>query len=66
MIEAMSEFWPMSCTFTRPEGGLFLWACLPEEIDAVGMLKTALKNKVAYVPGINFYPMPMAENIQCD
>ena len=27
-----------------------------DDIDAVEMLKTALKNKVAYVPGINFYP----------
>lgn len=56
MIDAMTEFWPMTCTFTQPQGGLFLWACLPDDIDAVEMLKTALKNKVAYVPGINFYP----------
>jgi 2-aminoadipate transaminase len=56
MIDAMVEFWPEECTWTRPQGGLFLWACLPDGIDAVEMLKVALKNKVAYVPGINFFP----------
>lgn len=56
MIDAMVEFWPEECTWTRPQGGLFLWACLPEGIDAYEMLKVALKNKVAYVPGINFFP----------
>ncbi|MDF1515652.1 MAG: PLP-dependent aminotransferase family protein, partial [Anaerolineae bacterium] len=56
MLDAMVEFWPDGCNWTRPEGGLFLWARLPDQIDTVEMLTTALANKVAYVPGVNFYP----------
>jgi 2-aminoadipate transaminase len=56
MLEALSEFWPEGCCWTRPEGGLFLWARIPWDIDTNALLVEALKNKVAYVPGINFYP----------
>lgn len=56
MLEALSEFWPEGCCWTRPEGGLFLWARIPGDIDTHGLLREALENKVAYVPGINFYP----------
>jgi 2-aminoadipate transaminase len=57
MLEALEEFWPEECQWTDPEGGLFLWARVPESIDTdVFLREKALKEKVAYVPGINFYP----------
>ena len=57
MLEALTEFWPEECQWTDPEGGLFLWARVPESIDTETFLREkALKEKVAYVPGINFYP----------
>ncbi len=56
MLDALEEFWPEDCSWTRPEGGLFLWAQAPECVDGVEMLKVALDHKVAFVPGINFYP----------
>lgn len=57
MLDALAEFWPDECSWTRPEGGLFLWARVPEEIDTdIFLREIALKEKVAYVPGINFYP----------
>jgi 2-aminoadipate transaminase len=57
MIDALTEFWPEGCHWTDPEGGLFLWAKVPESIDTDKFLRnTALKEKVAFVPGINFYP----------
>ena len=40
--------------FTHPQGGLFIWAELPEQIDAVKMLSAAVERKVAYVPGTYF------------
>ena len=40
--------------FTHPQGGLFIWAELPEKIDAVKMLTAAVERKVAYVPGAYF------------
>lgn len=42
-------------TFTRPEGGLFLWAELPKQIDALALSTTAIDRRVAYVPGTHFY-----------
>ena len=57
MLDALAEFWPEECKWTDPEGGLFLWARVPESINTDTFLReVALKEKVAYVPGINFYP----------
>jgi 2-aminoadipate transaminase len=57
MLEALAEFWPDCCQWTDPEGGLFLWARVPESIDTDTFLReTALAEKVAFVPGANFYP----------
>jgi 2-aminoadipate transaminase len=56
MLDALAEFWPDGCGWTRPQGGLFLWAKVPESTDTVEFLKDAVAQKVAYVPGVNFYP----------
>ena len=57
MVDALTEFWPEGCNWTYPEGGLFLWAQVPESIDTDQFLRDrALAEKVAYVPGIHFYP----------
>ena len=56
MLEALTEFWPEGSRWTSPQGGLFLWARTPQSIDTLAFLPRALENKVAYVPGINFYP----------
>ncbi len=57
MLDALTEFWPDGSSWTHPQGGLFLWARVPESIDTTDFLnQVALKEKVAYVPGISFYP----------
>jgi 2-aminoadipate transaminase len=58
MLDALAEFWPADCcSWTKPLGGLFLWARVPESIDTTVFLQErALKEKVAYVPGVSFYP----------
>lgn len=56
MLDSLAEFWPAECSWTHPEGGLFLWARVPESIDTVKFLEDALEENVAYVPGVNFYP----------
>jgi 2-aminoadipate transaminase len=55
MLDALAEFWPAGCSWTRPQGGLFLWARVPESVDTHEFLEIALEEKVAYVPGVNFY-----------
>ena len=56
MLEALAEFWPEECSWTHPQGGLFLWARVPEVIDTQEFFKRAVEEKVAYVPGVHFYP----------
>lgn len=56
MLRAMEEFFPAGVTWTRPEGGMFLWVRLPEHVDAAELLKIALQEKVAFVPGEVFFP----------
>ena len=53
MLKSLDGF-PEGISFTRPQGGLFIWAELPEEMDTVKLLSEAVKKKVAYVPGTYF------------
>jgi 2-aminoadipate transaminase len=55
MIEAIEAHFPAGVQHTRPEGGLFLWLTLPEGINTVPMLKEAVAQKVAFVPGAPFF-----------
>ena len=56
MLNTMDEFFPTEVSWTRPQGGLFLWARMPEELDSEDLLKIAIEEKVAFVPGHAFYP----------
>ncbi|MBA4420143.1 MAG: aminotransferase [Anaerolinea sp.] len=56
MLDSLDEFMPNSVRWTRPQGGLFLWATLPEGLDTTQILSSAIKEKVAYVPGESFHP----------
>ncbi|MGZ6642595.1 MAG: aminotransferase-like domain-containing protein, partial [Solirubrobacteraceae bacterium] len=51
MLEALAEHLPPEATRTRPPGGLFLWATLPDYLDTTDMLARALSRNVAFVPG---------------
>ena len=42
-------------SWTRPEGGLFLWAELPEAVSAEEVFKDAIRERVAFVPGTSFF-----------
>ena len=53
MLQFLDQF-PEGVRFTRPQGGLFIWAELPVSIDAVKLLSKAVERKVAYVPGTYF------------
>jgi 2-aminoadipate transaminase len=55
MLDALKTHFPKEAVYTRPEGGLFIWCTLPEEIDALELLKEAVKEKVAFIPGTHFY-----------
>lgn len=55
MLDALEEHMPQGVRWTHPLGGLFLWATLPEKMNSAEILKEAVKEKVAFVPGTSFF-----------
>src|SRR3954471_15988103 len=51
MLDALAEHFPAEATWTHPQGGLFVWATLPDYIDTTDLLARALQSNVAFVPG---------------
>jgi 2-aminoadipate transaminase len=62
MFEMMEEMFPPEVTWSRPQGGMFLWGILPAEMDAAEVLKIAIERKVAFVPGEAFHPTGGGKN----
>jgi 2-aminoadipate transaminase len=58
MLAALDEHFPSDASWTRPQGGLFVWVELPHGIDARELLDRALAHDVAFVPGAAFFPGP--------
>ncbi len=55
MQNALSRQFPKSISFTKPEGGMFLWGRLPEGMDSMELFQAAVQEKVVFVPGNPFY-----------
>jgi 2-aminoadipate transaminase len=51
MLDSLAEQFPREAEWTHPEGGLFIWATLPDYIDTTDLLARALDEQVAFVPG---------------
>ena len=51
MLDAMAEHFPREASWTHPQGGLFVWATLPDYIDTTDLLALAIDQRVAFVPG---------------
>jgi len=56
MIAALETCGVPDMSWTRPDGGFFLWGALPEGIDSARLLEKAMAANVAFVPGEAFYP----------
>jgi len=57
-LDVLKQYFPqdMDIHWTEPEGGLFLWITVPEDINTTDLFYQAIENKVAFVPGEVFYP----------
>ncbi|MGH3496411.1 MAG: PLP-dependent aminotransferase family protein [Nocardioidaceae bacterium] len=55
MLAALNDHMPPGTRWTVPRGGFYVWATLPEGLDAKAMLPRAVTERVAYVPGTAFY-----------
>lgn len=62
MVSMIEEYFPQELKCTKPEGGMFLWVALPENISALDLFKLATKENVAFVPGKAFYVDGGGEN----
>jgi 2-aminoadipate transaminase len=54
MLTALDRNMPKEVSYTRPEGGLFIWCTLPDGVDSGEFVKLCLERKVAVVPGTAF------------
>ncbi len=78
MLGMMDQHFDKRVTYTRPDGGLFLWCTLPEGYDSMALARVATAKGVAFVPGCSFmvddtapspsfrlnYSTPSKENIE--
>lgn len=56
MLNALEEHFPKDSTWSKPDGGMFIWATLDKKINTTQMLKTSIENGVGYVSGLAFSP----------
>ena len=61
MLAKLNAF-PKGISYTKPDGGLFIWVSLPEGMNAVSMFQQCVDAGVAYVPGVHFFPEGGHEN----
>jgi DNA-binding transcriptional MocR family regulator len=56
MLAALDKYMPKNTTWTKPEGGMFIWVTLPKGMDGAELLaKSLATEKVAFVPGKAFF-----------
>ncbi|MGH3627303.1 MAG: aminotransferase class I/II-fold pyridoxal phosphate-dependent enzyme, partial [Sciscionella sp.] len=55
MLSALRTYLPPGCTWTRPQGGFYVWVTVPEGVDTKAMLPRAVTARVAYASGTGFY-----------
>lgn len=66
MQAALARHMPMGVTWSKPQGGMFVWLQLPEGLDGAELLETALADeRVAFVPGAPFFAVdPQAHTLR--
>ncbi len=62
MLAALAEHFPAGTSWTRPEGGMFIWVTLSKHIDSMKLLEEAIAQNVAFVPGAPFYANAVEHN----
>jgi 2-aminoadipate transaminase len=55
MLEALKKYMPKGVSWTKPEGGLFLWVKLPKRMSTDDLFPKAAENGVVYVKGSAFH-----------
>jgi 2-aminoadipate transaminase len=56
MFKALEQYFPEGSSWSKPLGGMFLWATVDSRINTTDMLQDAIQDGVAYVSGNAFSP----------
>ena len=62
MLKSLKKYFPKETSWTKPEGGFFIFVTLPEYFNTDEMLQEAIKEKVVYVSGSSFYANNQGKN----
>jgi 2-aminoadipate transaminase len=62
MLTSMERHFPSEVKWTRPDGGLFLWVQLSDDLNADEIFAEAIAERVAFVPGTSFFPCETKRN----
>ncbi|MCJ8509354.1 PLP-dependent aminotransferase family protein [Rhizobium lemnae] len=63
MLAALDKYMPVGTSWTKPEGGMFIWVTLPKGLDGAQLLARSIETeKVAFVPGQAFFADRSGEN----
>ncbi|MBI4640348.1 MAG: PLP-dependent aminotransferase family protein [Candidatus Tectomicrobia bacterium] len=62
MLAALDRYFPPGVYWTKPQGGLFIWVTLPELLNAAELLRAAIAEQVAFVPGSAFFADGSGQN----
>jgi len=62
MLGALARYFPREARWTKPDGGLFLWVELPEDVRAEELFEKAIRERVAFVPGTPFFAADARRN----
>ncbi|GAA5190876.1 PLP-dependent aminotransferase family protein [Arthrobacter gyeryongensis] len=54
LLVALEEHMPSGLSWTKPEGGFFVWVTLPDGVDTYPLLKKAIEAGVVFIPGAAF------------
>lgn len=55
MLQLLDAHFPAEVSWTKPDGGLFIWMILPNELSSMELLQKALQEKIAFIPGGSFF-----------
>ena len=63
ILGSLARHMPQGVTWSKPQGGMFVWIWLPEHIDGAALLERAIaEERVAFVPGAPFFAEVKATN----
>jgi DNA-binding transcriptional MocR family regulator len=60
MLASLTKYLPKNCTFSKPQGGFFVWVTIPKELDAKKLLD--LSRQVTFLPGNDLFVTSHEQN----